>query len=58
MVSYSRLEKVGIWPGTNYMNYADFPSSLRFGVGEESYSKFLASTVGLCRVGLRVQQAY
>ena len=39
---YSRLHKVGQWPRTMY---AGVPSSLGLGVGGQSYSNFLSSTV-------------
>ena len=41
---YGKLQKFEHGPGTRY---AGCPSSLGFGVGGESYSDFLASTVGL-----------
>ena len=47
--SYSRFQKVGIW---SWDDYAGFPSSPGFGVGGHSYSNFLASTVGICRVSI------
>ena len=39
--TYSRLQKVGMWPGTIH---GGSPSSLGFGVGGQSCSNFLAST--------------